>query len=116
MLAAGGSYFRVEGQTSDLAVTDPTMVLDLFGKSSTDIQFNIVHEFGHALGLYHEHQHPKYLEVMSKFQDEFKMYDLFRRPDKESMDDFTLQYLKLPDTGASMFKPEYDPRSIMHYP
>lgn len=115
---AGGSYSKLgsEAQGADIPVTEPTMVLDLAGKSSTDIQFNVVHEFGHALGLCHEHQHPKYLEVMSDFQDEFKMHDLFRQPGREGIGDFELQYLKLPDSGTSLFKPEYDPRSIMHYP
>ena len=72
-----------------------------------------MHEFG---GLCHENQHPKYLEVMTDFQDEFKMYDLFKHPGKDGFDDFALQYSKMPDSGTSMFKPDYDPRSVMHYP
>ena len=92
------------------------MVLDLEGKTSASIQFEIVHEFGHALGLYHEHQHPEYLAVMKDYLDDMKMFAAFSRPASEDINDFNLQYKALPDTNAFQFKPEYDPRSIMHYP
>lgn len=114
---AGGSYSQLGSDAQNTDETRPTMILDLEGKSSSaDIQFNIVHEFGHALGLYHEHQHPKYLKVMKSFQDELKMYSLFRQPGKEEFGAFQLQYLDLKDSGGFQFKSEYDPRSIMHYP
>ena len=114
--AGGGSYSQLGTDARSSDKSEPTMVLDLEGKSSASIQFEIVHEFGHALGLYHEHQHPEYLEVMKEYLDDRKVFAAFRRPDSEDSNDFKLQYKEVSDPDAFQYKPQYDPESIMHYP
>ena len=70
----------------------------------------ILHEFGHALGLAHEHQHPDYLEVMKKFIDIDATMDYFGM-EKERV--YREQCGKL---QYELEKSEYDVHSIMHYP
>ena len=78
---------------------------DDFHKEST-----ILHEFGHALGLGHEHQHPEYLEVMKKFIDiDATMYCY----GIEKLSFYREQYGEL---NYELMKTEYDVHSIMHYP
>lgn len=86
------------------------MILDLAGLSDAEIQFNILHEFGHVLGLYHENQHPTYVDVMDKYWDGDKLQQF---SGIEDCLEFSKQYHKVED---DCFKEEYDPNSIMHYP
>ena len=48
-------------------------MFDLEGIDDYHKEHIILHEFGHALGLANEHQHPDYLRVMRKFLDEVAM-------------------------------------------
>ena len=70
----------------------------------------ILHEFGHVLGLGHEHQHPEYLEVMKKFIDIDATMNCYGI-EKPSF--YREQYGKL---NYTLVKTQYDPDSIMHYP
>ena len=90
------------------------MILDLSGKDDYHIQFTILHEFGHALGLYHEHQHPQYLKVMKDYLSPEKMMDILSMRTTQ-VDDFNRQYLELNDFDDHFIKPNYDSKSIMHY-
>jgi len=59
--ATRGKYYSIIGKAaSRFAPNEPTMNLG-FSESTSESQFRrlILHEFGHAIGLHHEHQHPE---------------------------------------------------------
>ena len=88
---------------------EPTMHLDL-NKTEEMFKMNILHEFGHALGLRHEHKHPdRTLDFNLP-----RMYELYKKQfnfDKVEVYEQILQKLNPADIIAS----DYDPTSIMHY-
>ena len=105
----GRSYSAIGVDAEGIDESEPTMTLGLI-KGRHDYNTHIVvHEFGHALGMEHEHQRSKFWSIAKDFIDEEKM-----RSDPELADcDIDRDYLeqKLPGTGS----PRYDPDSVMHY-
>ena len=89
----------------------PTMTLDLRNMTYHSMKATILHEFGHALGLGHEHQHPEFWKVMKKF---FNISALQVCSQIESIPEFRQKYKGI-DEG-SFFKGTYDKMSVMHYP
>ena len=109
------------GKDAD-TVTDkskPTMMLNLLSHPAEESL--VVHEFGHALGLEHEHQRSDFWDVVGRHIDmETMKGDTFVNPRQESDDgkSFGKDWFKLlegkkklPEESMS----EYDPDSIMHY-
>ena len=66
----------------------------------------VVHEFGHALGLGHEHQRSDFCRFIKLYIDESKMKKDVGARYKDWMED-----CQLDDKNAT----PYDPKSIMHY-
>ena len=101
------SAIGIEAKEKD--ESEPTMTLGLI-KGRHDYNTHIVvHEFGHALGMEHEHQRSKFWSIAKDFIDVDKM-----RSDPELADcDIDRDYLeqKLPGTES----PKYDSDSVMHY-
>ena len=89
----------------------PTLQLNLGGHSPDLQECTVVHQFGHALGLEHEHQISDFWDVLGKHLDGEKM-----REDPQVSIAFMKQW-----ATASFEEPlvnslsEYDPESIMHY-
>jgi hypothetical protein len=55
----GGHKSRLGNFTTDLRQDQPTMNLDINDRTEEDeFSRSILHEFGHALGMVHEHQNP----------------------------------------------------------
>ena len=92
-------------------VTEPTMMLHLGGHLPDLQQSLVVHEFGHALGLEHEHQSSKFWDVLEKHLDVEEM-----EKDPKVAAAFADQWAKK-DNGEESVNDlsEYDPDSIMHY-
>lgn len=70
----------------------------------------VIHEFGHALGLYHEHQRSDFWMHIEPYIDKSRM-----KADLHMSDDaFKERYDKLNKTESAVHT-KYDPKSVMHY-
>jgi hypothetical protein len=78
--------------------------------SSPHYEWTVIHEFGHALGLHHEHQHPD-----AKIPwDREKTYDYYARTAGFSRLDVDANVLPLERIPDRTYTP-YDRQSVMHY-
>lgn len=59
-ISGAGSYSYIGKDALSIASNQETMNFGWFNDSTTDTEFSrtTIHEFGHALGMIHEHQHP----------------------------------------------------------
>ena len=106
-----GETTRSEVGTLAETVTDqdkPTMWLYLGGGGSNYQTHLVVHEFGHALGLLHEHQRSDFWDRIEKYLKEDTCATM--KKDADYKCDVT-------DIDSPMvIKEKYDPQSVMHYP
>ncbi len=109
---------------SEATGKDITMVLDLNGHPPDVQRSLVIHEFGHALGLEHEHQRSDFWDVLGKHFDYDKMKSDPRMKGFDSEDDggagFEREWfnkVKVTDESIKESPPtsEYDSKSIMHY-
>jgi hypothetical protein len=111
--------YSVLGNQS-LNETDESMAI---GAKLSDPRFEaiVLHEFGHALGMDHEHQHPQanipwdlaalrplLREILAKEVDDQEALE------EAIEDELATQFLPVPDDGTRLLLP-YDRQSIMHY-
>ena len=76
----------------------------------------VIHEFGHALGLEHEHQRSDFWDVVKEFIDMKKMKDDHRfKHMKGEKAGFGTNYLEKKTPTGECIESEYDPHSVMHY-
>lgn len=109
-----GNWSNIGRQARDVRVPLPTMSLEdvRAGSSETVARLVILHEFGHALGLRHEHQHPA---SGIAWNEEIVYADMAARgwsrakTKRNILDAFSVNYMC---KGAQTF----DPNSIMLYP
>ena len=107
----GGSAVNNESDigTDALAYEDDTMSLVVV-PGDDRFESTVLHEFGHALGFEHEHQHPD-ADIpwnVSLLKQAYASVPGWSEHDVQE------QFLnKRPDTGV--IKTPYDPQSIMHY-
>ncbi len=111
MFGTGSSCCATVGsQAMAVPHNEPTMVLSLKGQAPQMQKFLVIHQFGHALGLCHEHQSPNFWKVANSLLDITKM----RRDPRMKNVNFDRDMFQKQSQDA-MFKPEYDPDSVMHY-
>ena len=112
----------------------PTMMLNLGCDCHENKRSLVIHEFGHALGLEHEHQRSDFWDGVEKHIDVERMKDDIRVKDliaKEGIASFgdgwfstkegillairRMLGIRKKTKGEKMMKSLYDPESIMHY-
>ena len=104
------SWSKLGSDAQKVKLDDPTLVLKLNDMDYYNIRATIVHEFGHALGLGHEHQHPDYWKSIKKFLSVKNMKaDL-----KVTYEDLSYQWANN-HLNQGVTKSDYDEDSIMHY-
>ena len=89
----------------------PTMVLGFFEGDHDYNTFIVVHEFGHALGMKHEHQRSKFWSIAKEFLDVNKIKRQFELLNATNI---VQDYIEVVDLNAHGSL-EYDPSSVMHY-
>ncbi|KAJ5135707.1 uncharacterized protein N7515_004985 [Penicillium bovifimosum] len=103
------------GRQAESYPGQPTMWLNMYPRYPTQdaarnkVQADVLHEFGHALGLVHEHKHPHCKANWN--------YDRLMRRNQWGLD--TVRYNYNDDTHSAVnakWDRAYDPYSIMHYP
>ena len=117
-----GNWSRV-GTDAEMVKRDkPTMVLNLKDYHPVLQQSLVIHEFGHALGLEHEHRRSDFWEILGVHIDTEKMMSdpLVNPPESgEEKVAFARDWgkkIRAQITAANKPKSsEYDPESIMHY-
>ena len=87
---------------------EPTMWLDLSKGSDRYKEHLVVHEFGHALGLGHEHQRSDFWKCIAPYLDKTEM-----EKDKEVGAGY-INWLKNPELDTDKAT-DYDSQSVMHY-
>lgn len=85
----------------------PTLHVDR-NENSKEFRQTVLHEFGHALGLTHEHQHPENDINWKGF-----IYNGYEGPGVDRGVIYK-NFFEFP-TGSQLLVKNYDPKSIMHY-
>ncbi len=113
-----GEYAGITGSWSylgtDSNLEPHSMHFGWFNNNTSDTEFRrtTIHEFGHALGLIHEHQNP----VAGINWDREAVYAYYAgAPNYWTKDQVDHNLFRRYETNVSNYS-EYDPLSIMHYP
>lgn len=108
-----GGYWSYAGTIAKrFGQNEQTMNFEGFNDytSDTELKRTVLHEFGHALGLLHEHKSP-----LSRIQwNKQRVYAYFLQTQGWSPSQVDEQVLNR--YSVTMSNNEYDPTSIMHYP
>lgn len=107
-----GSYSFIGTDCKNRSASQETMNLGWINESKTEGQLKsvILHEFGHTLGLLHEHMNPVSTIRWNK-PVVYAWYLQYEGWDKEMVDKQVFDRYSVNMTNKS-----YDPKSIMHYP
>ena len=112
--AAGGSWSYIGTQALDISPKDPTMQLGWVTEHMEDTEMAqvVLHEFGHMVGLLHEHQNPTHgiqwdVERVYNFYMGYPNYWTKAQVDTNIFQKYS---------GDMIKSTEFDPKSIMLYP
>lgn len=110
-----GSWSTVGTTCRQVPKPQPTMNYGWLNKNSTQtaIEEVVLHEFGHALGLIHEHQHPA---GGIKWNREKVIQDLSGPPNQWTLQQIEFNMFQPYSKKETNFTEGMDPKSIMMYP
>ncbi len=106
---ASAGWSTVGTDARDVKPPNPTMSIG-FNSSPTRIAATVQHEFGHALGLKHEHQHPDRTLDLNR-QNIYDEYESRGKFSYEADNDIIRKFSRTQVQAT----PDYDDKSIMHY-
>lgn len=104
-----GNWSQLGTDAKDIPLNEPTMHLER-NDNSKEFRRVVLHEFGHALGLEHEHQHPEHDVNWNKDV----VYRHFVEVEGWDEEDIEANLFKIP-TGSDLLTTSYDRESVMHY-
>lgn len=108
-----GSYSYIGTDAKRIPKNQETMNFGWFDDNTSDEEFSrtTIHEFGHALGLIHEHQHPEASIPWNKPL----VYEYYAgAPNYWSKEDVDNNLFATYSTSQTQYS-NYDKQSIMHY-
>lgn len=110
---SGGSWSYLGRQSLQISSSQPTMNYGWFNNSTSDSEFSrtTIHEFGHALGMIHEQQHPQ----AGIPWDKPKVYEYYAETQGWSQAQVDQNLFATYSPSQTNFS-AYDKLSIMHYP
>lgn len=109
----GGSWSYIGKDASYVSQSAASMNYGWFTSTTSDQEFSrtTLHEFGHALGMIHEHQHP----IAGIPWDTAKVYAYYMAPPNNWTRNDVNQNLFAKYNASQTQFCKYDPFSIMHY-
>ncbi len=111
----GKSWSKVGVDAVSVDKSKPTMVLGLKKGDNGYNKHIVIHEFGHALGLEHEHQRSIFWSVAEKFVDVGKMKEDLKKLLKKDTKEFVESQILESSLQSGDGSENYDPDSVMHY-
>jgi Astacin (Peptidase family M12A) len=107
-----GSWSVAGNYAALMPQSQASMNYGWFNESTAEDEFRAttLHEFGHALGLLHEHKSP-YSKIQWNLPVLYAYYMQSQGWSKEKVDDQVVNRY-----SVTMSNKEYDPYSVMHYP
>ncbi len=108
-----GSWSYVGLCQSNLKPSEATMNFGWLTPDTEDSEYQrvVLHEFGHALGLLHEHQHPE-ADIPWNRPAVYEYYKRTQGWDEAKVNQSVFEKYSETETNHT----EYDPQSIMEYP
>ena len=97
---------NITGQTTGIGTTTPIVNVYKFSQGV------LLHEFGHAMGMYHEHQNPSPNNPLK--WNEAAAYDLYVNKQGWTKEQVKAQILNREDKTKTLYT-AWDPNSIMNY-